>query len=81
MRLVLRLTALSIIILTLVLWFFGGMNLGRTKTTVMEIQKDLVTGIDFPVSESRFLPGLDFLGCGSAFGLVAVAVSFLFPKK
>lgn len=43
-------------------WFFGGMHTGWTKTSVQTMQKDPVTDIDYPVTEKRFVAGLDFLG-------------------
>jgi hypothetical protein len=81
MRLVLRLAALGIILITFVLWFFGGMNRGWTKTTVTEMRKDPVTDLDFPVTERRFLPGIDFLGGGAGLGLLVAGTSLLFSKK
>jgi hypothetical protein len=81
MRLFLRLASLGIILITVVLWFFGGMNRGWTQTSVKQMQKDPVTDIEYPVFEQRFLPGIDFLGGGSVLCLVTVGVSFLFPKK
>jgi hypothetical protein len=81
MRLFLRLASLGIILITVVLWFFGGMNRGWTQTSVRQMQKDPVTDIEYPVIEQRFLPGIDFLGGGSVLGLLMIGASFLFPKK
>lgn len=81
MRLVLRLSALAIILVTVVLWFFGGMNLGFTQTSVPKKVKDPVTEIEVDVWENHFLPGVDFLAGGAALGLVVAGSSFLFRKK
>jgi hypothetical protein len=81
MRLVLRLSALAVILITVVLWFFGGMNRGFTQTSVQQKHIDPVTELDFYVTEDRFLPGVDFLAGGAAISLVLFGSSFLFRKK
>lgn len=81
MRLILRLSALAVVLITVVLWFFGGMNRGFTKTSVPRTVIDPVTEIEHKVYENRFLPGADFLAVGAAVGLALFGVSFLFPKK
>ena len=70
MKLALRLIALTLMVVTLALWFFGGTNLGWTKTTVMVEGIDPVTDQRTVNWERRFLPGLEFL----AGGLVAAGV-------
>lgn len=81
MRTKLRLTALAVGFAGLVFWFFGGPNLGWTKTSVTHMQKDSVTEIEYPVIEKKFIPGIDFLGvCVVGAGLLW-SVSFLFRRK
>ena len=81
MRTKLRWAALVIVLVTAALWFFGGPNLGWTKNSVMHEEKDPVTGLEGPVYEKRWVPGVDFLAMGLvAAGLVAGG-SFLFRQK
>ena len=74
MKTVLRVTALFVALLTTALWFFGGLNLGRTLTTVPvehpgEHQDKVI------VHETRFLPGLDFLGIGLGASVLLILAS------
>lgn len=81
MRTTLRWLAAGLAFLSLVFWFFGGPNLGWTKTSVASPRKDPVTEQEYVVWEDRFVPGVDFLA--GAWGLAAVALgaSFLLPKQ
>lgn len=59
----LRLAALGVMTLGLALWFFGGMNLGRTRTEARQPTPDTPAGA--AASGADFRPGVDFLGiCG-----------------
>jgi hypothetical protein len=81
MRTILRLVALAIALGGLVLWLFGGPNLGWTKTSIDRIEKDPVTGLEGHFPEDRLLLGVDFLGgCLLVAGLLA-GTSFLFRKR
>ena len=77
MRIGLRLAALGVLVVTLGLWFFGGPNLGWTKTRVAVPVKDEITGLEGVRWENHFLPGMDFVGAGMAAAGVLVAVSFV----
>ena len=81
MRTTLRLSALAVALLSLALWFFGGPNLGWTKTSVDRIETDPVTGLEGHFPEKRFVPGVDFLACGFLVGGVLAGGSFLFRRK
>ncbi len=81
MRIAIRLTALAGAVVVLAVWFFGGPNLGWTKTSVPVPFTDMVTDQQGVRWEKRFLPGVDFLAAGLlAAGLLAGS-SFLFRKK
>jgi hypothetical protein len=81
MRTILRLAALAVALLGLVLWFFGGPNLGWTKTSVDRIEPDPVTGLEGHFSEKRFVPGVDFLGASFLGAGLLAGTSFCFRKK
>ncbi len=81
MRTVLRLAALFVTLVTVVVWLFGGPNMGWTKTSVMVKTIDPITEQEQIQWEKRFLPGVEFLGGGILAGAVLFGVSFLFRKK
>jgi hypothetical protein len=81
MRMGLQMAALSLAFVTLVFWLFGGPNLGWTKTTVTHMQIDPITEIEYPVIESRFVPGVDFLAACLGGAAVLFGSSFLFRRK
>ena len=61
-------------------WLALGANRGWTKTTVTRWVKDPVTGIDGPVIEKKFVPGLDLLAVCLA-GALGLFVVSLFVSK
>jgi len=67
----LQLVAGAIAFVGLVVWLFGGPNLGWTKTSIPREVVDEVTGLTQVVWERTFLPGVDFLA-------VALAAATLF---
>ena len=81
MKKALRVLALGIAVVGLLGWLLGGRNPGWTKTSVNHLAKDPVTEIEYPVTEKRFVPGVDLLAAalvGSGFLLVT---SFLVSRK
>ena len=80
MKTALRIASLFVALITAALWFFGGMNTGWTKTSQAVKTIDAVTGLDAVTWETRFLPGVDFLGAGLLLALVLWAVS-VFVRK
>ena len=81
MRLAFRLAALGILVVVLGLWFFGGCQLGWTKTSVPVTHIDPVTEIEGTSWERRFLPGIDFLGAGLAVAGVVFGCGYFFRPK
>jgi len=81
MRTKLRVAAMLLALVVLAVWFFGGPNVGWTKTSVPHKVKDPVTELEVDVFEKQFVPGIDFLGAGlGAAGLLG-AGSFFFRRK
>lgn len=66
---VLRWFSLAVLTVGLALWFFGGMNLGRTRTVARPATPDTPAGA--ATSGGDFRPGADFL---AACGLVAAGL-------
>lgn len=68
-------------ILTLVVWLATGAHPGWTKTQVTEMQIDPITELEYPVTENRFVAGVEVLGGGLLLGLALFGGSFLFKKQ
>ena len=75
-----RITALFVVLVTVALWFFGGMNLGWTKTSVRVEVLDPVTGLMEQRWEDRFQPGLEFVAAGLLIAGVLAAVGAFLPS-
>jgi len=81
MRTALRLAALFVALVTLVLWLFGGPNMGRTVVSKTIRVSDPATGHETAAREPRFLPGLDFLAAGLAGAGLIWGASFLARRQ
>jgi hypothetical protein len=80
MRKKIRLAALMLALIVLGFWFFRGHNPGWTKNTVTTYVRDPVTGIDGPVEEKKFVPGVDFLIIGLGLAALQFGSSFIVRK-
>jgi hypothetical protein len=81
MRTALRLAALFVALVSLVLWLFGGPNMGRTRMSEAVTVNDLVTGHGNVAGETGFLPGIDFLAAGLAGAGIVWGASFLARRQ
>ncbi len=81
MKTALRIASLFVALIAVALWFFGGMNTGWTKPSQEVKTIDAVTGIEAVTWETRFLPGLDFLGAGLLLAFLLWAVSLFLRKS
>lgn len=72
----LRIGSLVVLLLTLGLWLGTGAHAGWTRTSVIEMHHDEITGIDYPEERSGLVVGLDALAVGlflsTVLGLTAV---------
>ena len=55
----LRWTALAVVALGVGLWVAAGARLGWTQTSVVTLHTDEITGIDYPVRQPAFRPGIE----------------------
>ncbi len=81
MRKGLQLTAAAVAGLGLAFWFFGGPNLGKTKTQVPVREVSRMTGLEETRWERRFVPGVDFLAGSFAVAGVILGGSFLVRRE
>ena len=81
MRTGLRIASLFLALVTVVLWLFGGPNLGWTKTSEMVKTVDAVTDQEIVTWERRFLPGVDFVAAGLVGAGLLFGVSYAFRQK
>ena len=81
MRKVLRVLAGLVAVAAVAGWIAGGRNPGWTKTSVDHREKDPVTEIEFPVTEKKFIPGVELLAAALVGAGGVFAASFLTPRK
>lgn len=55
----LRVAAVVLFLTGLGLWAGGGGHVGWTQTSTVTMQRDEITGIDYPVRRDAFLPGIE----------------------
>jgi len=56
----LRLAAIALFVAGFGLWAGTGAHVGWTQTSTVTIQRDEITGIDFPVRRDALVPGIEF---------------------
>ena len=80
-KIILRIVAVAVILVTVVYWAAAGANRGWTKTSVPVKTLDDVTGIEGVTYHQKFVPGLDFLAVAVGLGILVAGASFLFRTK
>ncbi|ATC65486.1 hypothetical protein CMV30_16895 [Nibricoccus aquaticus] len=73
----LRGAAITALILTLGTWIATGSHVGWTQTSIVQMQHDEITGIDFPVHKDAFIAGVEVLAAGLFFASAFAGLSFL----
>jgi hypothetical protein len=81
MKKILQILALVVVLAAGVTWLATGANRGWTKTSVPVTTLDAVTGIEGITYQSKFLPGVDFLGAAFVVAAALAGTSFLFRNK
>lgn len=78
-----RILGLLLIGATLAFWITLGASTGWTKTYIEVEKVDPVTEISYPERVDKFVPGVDFLGCGLIMGaaLTLISIPLLKSKK
>lgn len=81
MKRILQILALLVVLAAVITWAATGANRGWTKTSVPVKTLDEVTGIEGISYQTKFLPGVDFLGAAAIVAVVLAGTSFLFRNK
>ena len=80
--LVLRILAAALAVGGVGVWLATGAHRGWTRTSEVEMRRDEITGIDYPVRRDKFTAGIEipFAALGGA-ALLAVGAALLRPRE
>jgi hypothetical protein len=81
MRKYLRVAALLVLLGVTGFWAIRGHHVGWTHNSETHFVTDPVTGIEGPVVEQKYTPGVDLLVEGFVAAIVLGGVSFAFRKQ
>lgn len=77
----LRVSALVVLLAGLAIWAHSGARLGWTQTSVFTLQRDEITGIDFPVRRNAFVAGIEVPLLATVVALGAAGLSLLAQRR
>ncbi len=75
-----RAAALSVLLVGVGTWFVTGAHRGWTQTSTFTLQRDEITGIDYPVRRRTFVAGVEIPLAAAVLATVLVIASF-FPRR
>lgn len=73
--------AVGVLGVALLIWIAGGARIGWTQTSVVVMEHDALTGIDYPVRHAAFLPGVEFPLSGVAAAALLVGVAYITRRR
>jgi len=73
----LRGAAITALVIALGTWIGTGSHLGWSQTSIVQMQHDEVTGINFPVRQSTFIAGIEVIAIGLAAAAAFTGLSFV----
>ena len=73
----LRRAALAVFGLGLAVWLFTGAHLGWTQTSTVSLQRDEITGIDYPMRQDAFVAGVEVPLAAAGFAAALAGLSLL----
>jgi ABC-type transporter Mla subunit MlaD len=77
----LRVSALVVLLAGLAVWARSGARLGWTQTSVVTLQRDEITGIDFPVRRNAFVAGIEVPLLATVVAIGAAGLSLLAQRR
>ena len=80
-RLILRILALVLILVSTVFWVSTGSHTGFSKDRVEIPQVDPITQIEYVDYEERFVLGVEFLALAYGLGVTSFGLSYAFRRK
>lgn len=80
LSLTLRIAAVVVLSAVLATWIATGRHTGWTQTSVVTMQHDEITGIEYPVRQPGFVAGLEVLALGG-FTAAALAAASVFASR
>lgn len=76
----LRGAAIAVLVAGLGVWMATGARIGWTQTSVVQMQRDEITGIDFPVRHAAFIAGVEVPLLAAVAAAVFTGLSFI-PRR
>jgi hypothetical protein len=76
----LRASALVLFLAGFGVWIAGGARVGWTQTSSVTMQRDEITGIDYPVRRAAFLPGVEVPLAATAVAALLASLSLIRPR-
>jgi hypothetical protein len=81
-HLILRALATSVAVGGIGIWLATGAHRGWTRTSEVEMRRDEITGIDYPVRRDKFKAGVEIpLAALGGAALLAVGAALLRPRE
>lgn len=77
----LRVTALFILVAGVGTWIAKGAHLGWTQTSVVTLQRDDITGIEYPVRRPGFVAGIEVPLAATAIALAFAGLGALTARR
>lgn len=77
----LRLAALLVLLGGLGTWFATGRHIGWTQTSVVSLQRDEITGIEYPVRQPGFIAGVEVPAVATALALTLAVIGWSLQRR
>ncbi|HEY0946177.1 MAG TPA: hypothetical protein VGD81_12950 [Opitutaceae bacterium] len=77
----LRAAAVTALLIALGVWFSTGAHTGWTQTSAVTMQRDDITGIDYPVRRNVFVAGIEVPLLGTAAATAFAGLSLLTQRR
>lgn len=77
----LRLLAVATSVAGAGIWLATGAHLGWTQTSAVTLQRDEITGIDYPVRRAAFIAGVEVPAAGFAAGMALATAAWVLRRR
>lgn len=77
----LRRSALAVLLLGVLVWAAAGARLGWTQTSTVTMQRDEITGIEYPVRQDAFRPGVEVPALALAFAGALAGLGWVTARR